>query len=114
LSASPNVLDADPEPPLHRAAAHHKGLHAASTEQVTAIGRIDADHQSALAAHRNGHVPADEEGRSAEHAQFGEALLAIEELSQTISKLFVEGHDREDPIAIRRDAERNGRWSRAV
>ena len=58
-----------------------------------AVRGIDVDQQAALAACRDRHVAADQEGEPAEHLLLRQPDLAVEQLADAIGELFVVGHD---------------------
>jgi hypothetical protein len=57
----------DPEPPVHRAPAHLEWSRVRPCDELVGVLGVDTHQQSALAAGRDRHVAADEEGETSEH-----------------------------------------------
>jgi len=53
---------------------------------------VDTQEQTTLAACADSHVPVNQEGQAAKHALFGQPLLSLHELPQTVPELLVERH----------------------
>ena len=61
----------DPQPAVHRAAAHLEPTDMFTTDQPFGLVRVDTDEEATLPAGAHRHVAADEEREPAEHAPLG-------------------------------------------
>jgi hypothetical protein len=80
------VLSADSQPSPHRPTAHLDETRGRGCNGLVRIRGINANHQSPLAARRDGHVAADEEGEPAEHLLFRQGWLAVDQLANASRK----------------------------
>lgn len=82
----------DAEPTLHYPSAHFHRLSGRVLEELVAIGGIDADHQTASAAGGDGDVAVNEERNAAEHSFFADALVRVEQNTDTAGQFLVVRH----------------------
>ncbi len=87
-----NALGIDPQPSVHRPPAHLERPHVWLGEQRLALGRLDPRHQAALAADRDRHPAADQEGEAAEHRLLADAVLVADQLTDAVGEFLVVGH----------------------
>jgi catechol 2,3-dioxygenase-like lactoylglutathione lyase family enzyme len=81
-----------PQPPRHRPAAHLRELRAGRSGERVRLGRVDTDHDPAVAAGGHGHVAADEEGEAAEHLLLRQAGLVGYQCADPVGESLVVGH----------------------
>src|SRR5215218_9397061 len=92
LGFGPDVFRGDAQPARQLPAAHLHGAGAGGGDEGGRLRRIDADQDAALAAGRDGHVAADQEGEPAEHLLLGETGLALDQLTDALREDLVVRH----------------------
>jgi hypothetical protein len=101
-----DVLRVDPEPALHRPAAHHHLLGRRRLHELVRLGRVDPSEEAALPARSDGHIAVDQEGEAAEHRLLLDALLSGDEVSDPRCELLVVGHGLDATRCLTRLEER--------
>src|SRR5581483_4389117 len=92
LVALCNLARGEPEPPGHRPPAHDHDLGRRRAHEHLRVGRIDPDHEAALAARGHRHVAADEEREPAEHLLLGHAGLVSDQAPDPLRQRLVVRH----------------------
>ncbi len=77
---------------MHFAAPHLEWSSMRLRKKRVGVLGVYAHHQPALAAGRDGHVPADQKGQAAEHLLLGDIGFAGDQLADPISEVFVVRH----------------------
>src|SRR5207342_3131850 len=80
------------EPSRHRPTAHDRDLRLRGGDEPVGGRGVDPHEDPALAARRDRHVAADQEGEAAEHLLLRYAGLPRDELTDPVGEILVVGH----------------------
>ncbi len=95
-----NALGVNPQPTIHRPAAHLEAVGVLPLDEGLGLGRIAAQQQTPASAGADRHVASDQERQPAEHALLVEAVLICQDLPDPVGELLVVGQARLSPSGL--------------
>src|SRR5439155_11252650 len=87
-----DVLRIDAQPSRHRSPPHLGDAGVRRGDEPVGTCWVDTDQDPSLTARGDRHLPADQEGESAEHLLLRDVGFATDKIADAISEIFAVGH----------------------